>query len=164
MTSRVTDVDVGWLQPPLTLEKCMTQPSLDPEVDYPLSVHRRDLLFTPTGKSIDDITIESVVSGDVGATDLRITPDTLRLQAQVSEKDGRRQLGANLRRAAEMTALTDERVLEIYNALRPNASTKAELESIAEELLSQYNATLLAELVREAADVYERRDILATSE
>jgi propanediol dehydratase small subunit len=142
----------------------MTQPTLDPATDYPLSVNRRDLLFTPTGKSIDDITIEAVVAGDIQATDLRITPDTLRLQAQISDKAGRPQLGANLRRAAEMTAIPDSRVLEIYNSLRPNASTKAELEAIAEELTSQYNATFLAELVREAADVYERRDILATSE
>ncbi|MGE2735366.1 diol dehydratase small subunit [Mycolicibacterium vaccae] len=142
----------------------MTRPNLDPAVDYPLSVHRRDLLFTPTGKSIDDLTMEAVVSGDVEAADLRISPDTLRLQAEVSEKVGRKQLGANLRRAAEMTALSDERVLAIYNALRPNASSKAELEFIADELESQYNATLLAELVREAADVYQRRDILAPSE
>jgi len=142
----------------------MTQPTLDPAVDYPLSVNRKDLLFTPTGKSIDDITLEAVVSGEVQAADLRITPDTLRLQAQVSEKDGRKQLGANLRRAAEMTAISDERVLQIYNALRPNASSKAELEAIAEELESQYSAVLLAELVREAAEVYERRDVLAESE
>jgi len=142
----------------------MTQPTLDPATDYPLSINRRDLLFTPTGKSIDDITIEAVVAGDIQATDLRITPDTLRLQAQIAEKVGRPALGANLRRAAEMTAISDSRVLEIYNALRPNASTKAELDAIAEELTTQYNATHLAELVREAADVYERRDILAESE
>ena len=37
----------------------MTQPTLDPAVDYPLSVNRKDLLFTPTGKSIDDITHRS---------------------------------------------------------------------------------------------------------
>jgi len=63
-----------------------------------------------------------------------------------------------------MTAISDERVLQIYNSLRPNASSKAELEAIAEELESQYNAGLLAELVREAAEVYERRDVLAESE
>ncbi|MGB3353892.1 MAG: diol dehydratase small subunit [Mycobacterium sp.] len=142
----------------------MTQPTLDPAVDYPLSIRRRDLLFTPSGKSIDDITMDAVVSGEIQPTDLRITPDTLRLQAQIAEKDGRKQLGANLHRAAEMTAISDERVLEIYNALRPNASTKAELDAIADELQTRYNATFLADLVREAADVYERRDILATSE
>ena len=142
----------------------MTEPDLDPAVDYPLSVNRRDLLVTPTGKPLDAITMNAVMAGDVEAADLRITPETLRLQAQISEKVGRRALGANLRRAAEMTALSDERVLQIYNALRPNASTKAELESIADELSSTYHAELLAALVREAAEVYERRDILATSE
>lgn len=142
----------------------MTEPNLDPAVDYPLSSNRKDLLFTPNGKPIDAITMESVMSGEVEASDLRITPQTLRLQAQIAEKDGRKQLGGNLRRAAEMTTISDERVLQIYNALRPNASTKIELESIADELQNQYGATLLADLVREAADVYQRRDILATSE
>lgn len=142
----------------------MTEPILDPAVDYPLSVHRTDVLFTPSGKSIDDITIDAVMAGQVGADDLRITPETLRLQAQLAEKVNRPQLGANLRRAAEMTAISDERVLQIYNALRPNASTKPELDAIAEELESGYGATLLAALVREAADVYERRDVLATGE
>lgn len=142
----------------------MTEPTLDPTVDYPLSMNRQDLLFTPNGKPITDITMEAVVSGDVTASDLRITPQTLRLQAQIAEKVGRNQLGANLRRAAEMTAISDERVLQIYNALRPNASTKSELDAIAEELETQYGATMLAGLVREAADVYERRDILATNE
>jgi propanediol dehydratase small subunit len=142
----------------------MSEPVLDPAADYPLSLNRKDLLFTPNGKPIDDITMDAVMSGEVSASDLRITPQTLRLQAQIAEKVGRKQLGANLRRAAEMTAISDERVLQIYNALRPNASTKAELDAIAEELETQYGATLLAGLVREAADVYERRDILATSE
>lgn len=96
----------------------MTEPILDPAVDYPLSLNRKDLLSTPNGKSIDDITMDAVMSGAVQASDLRITPQTLRLQAQIAEKVGRRQLGANLRRAAEMTAISDERVLQIYNALR----------------------------------------------
>ena len=142
----------------------MTEPNLDPAADYPLSVHRKDLLFTPTGKPIGALTMDAVVAGDVEAADLRITPETLRLQAQISEKVGRTQLGANLRRAAEMTALSDARVLEIYNALRPNASTKAELEAIADELQSQYSAQHLSDLVREAADVYDRRGVLAASE
>lgn len=141
----------------------MAEPTLDPTVDYPLSLNRQDLLFTPNGKPIADITMEAVMSGDVTASDLRITPQTLRLQAQIAEKSGRNQLGSNLRRAAEMTAISDERVLQIYNALRPNASTKAELDAIAEELETQYGADMLAGLVREAADVYERRDILADS-
>ena len=42
--------------------------------------------------------------------------------------------------------------------------TFAELDAIADELLDTYDAEHLATLVREAAEVYERRDILAESE
>ncbi|UCF02298.1 MAG: propanediol dehydratase small subunit PduE, partial [Deltaproteobacteria bacterium] len=70
---------------------------------------------------------------------------------------------ANLRRAAELTRIPDERVLEIYNALRPYRSTKRELLDIAGELESQYQARVCAALVREAADEYERRGRLKQS-
>ncbi|PZG23504.1 diol dehydratase small subunit [Nonomuraea aridisoli] len=139
----------------------MAPEELDPRRDYPLASRRPELIRTPTGKPLDDITIEAVLSGAVTADDLRITPRTLQLQAQIAESTGRRQLGQNLRRAAELTALPDEKVLAVYNALRPRAATKDELLRIADELERDYAATLCARLVREAADVYERRDILA---
>ena len=47
--------------------------------------------------------------------------------------------------------------LEIYNALRPYRSTRAELLAIAEELETKYNAKISGGLVREAAAVYEAR-------
>jgi propanediol dehydratase small subunit len=134
---------------------------LDPQRDYPLASHRPELLRTPTGKRLDEITMQAVLAGDVVAEDLRIAPDTLRLQAQIAESGGKAQLGQNFRRAAELTALPDEKVLGIYNALRPQASTKQELLDIAEELERDYSAPLCGRLVREAADVYERRQILA---
>ncbi|MCR3720100.1 propanediol dehydratase small subunit [Prauserella flava] len=137
------------------------QVELDPGRDYPLAAHRPELLRTPTGKPIDELTMQAVLSGDVAAEDLRISPDTLRLQAQIAEQVGRTQLARNFRRAAELTALPDDLVLSIYNSLRPNASTKQQLTDIADRLEREYSATLCAELVREAADVYERRDILA---
>ncbi|GAA1205710.1 diol dehydratase small subunit [Prauserella alba] len=137
------------------------QVELDPRRDYPLAAHRPELLRTPTGKPIDELTMEAVLSGDVAAEDLRISPDTLRLQARIAEQVGRTQLARNFRRAAELTALPDDLVLSIYNSLRPNASTKQQLTDIADRLEREYSATLCAELVREAADVYERRDILA---
>ncbi len=37
----------------------------------------------------------------------------------------------NFERAAELTAVPDDRILEIYNALRPYRSTKEELLAIA---------------------------------
>lgn len=137
------------------------QVELDPDRDYPLAARRPELLRTPTGKPIDDLTMQAVLSGEVAPDDLRISPDTLRLQAQIAERVGRTQLARNFRRAAELTALPDELVLSIYNSLRPNASTKQQLTDIADRLENEFSATLCAQLVREAADVYQRRDILA---
>jgi propanediol dehydratase small subunit len=137
----------------------MTQ--LDPRHDYPLASRRPELLKTPTGKRLDSITMDAVLSGEVRADDLRIAPETLRLQAQIAESVHRPQLGQNFRRAAELTALTDERVLQIYNALRPGAATRQQLLDIADELEQVHGAELCGALIREAAEVYERRGILA---
>jgi propanediol dehydratase small subunit len=140
----------------------MAPADLDPQHDYPLASHRPDLIRTPTGKRLDEITMQAVLGGEVAAEDLRIAAETLRLQARIADSVGRPQLGQNFRRAAEMTALPDEEVLRIYNALRPRASTKQELAGIAEELERDHSATLCARLIREAAEVYERRGILAS--
>ncbi len=138
--------------------------TLDPDVDYPLAVHRPELLRTPTGKALDDITLEAVLAGDVTAEDLRITPETLELQATIADGVGRPQLAQNLRRAGELTRVPDERILEMYNALRPDHSTFEALIAIADELESEYGTTANAALVREAAAVYERRGFLADHE
>ena len=63
----------------------------------------------------------------------------------------------NLRRAGELIPVPDARLLEIYNALRPYRSTKAELYAIADELINQYGATVCGNFVKEAADIYEKR-------
>ncbi|GAA4574835.1 diol dehydratase small subunit [Planotetraspora kaengkrachanensis] len=139
----------------------MARDDLDPLHDYPLASHRPELISTPTGKRLDEITMQAVLDGEVTAEDLRITAATLRLQARIADSVGRPQLARNFRRAAEMAALPDEEVLRIYNALRPRASTKRELAAIADELERDHSATLCARLVREAAEVYERRGVLA---
>ncbi len=86
-------------------------------------------------------------------------PDTLRRQAEVAETHGNPQLGENLRRAAELTALPDDEVLAVYEALRPGRSTAAGLAAVAARLESA-EAPLCAALVREAAGVYARRGLL----
>ncbi|MEJ8277360.1 diol dehydratase small subunit [Pseudonocardia spirodelae] len=129
--------------------------------DYPLSVQRPELLRTPTGRPLADVTMAAVVAGEIRNEDLRIAPGTLQLQGEISEAVGRRQLGENMRRAAELTAVPDEEVLAIYNALRPRASSAARLAEIADRLENAYSATLCAALVREAAQVYADRDLLA---
>ena len=83
---------------------------------------------------MDDITLDEVMKGNIKPEDLRITDKTLLMQAEIAEKVGRRQLAQNFRRAAELTKVPDDRILEIYTALRPYRSSKEELLSIAEEL------------------------------
>ncbi len=131
--------------------------TLTPENDYPLAQKRPDLVRTATGLSLEDIVLDKAETGKISFNDMKIRPETLEYQAQIGEAVGRPQLAGNIRRAAEMTRISDERVLEIYEALRPYRSTKKELLDIAEELEKQYQARACAALVREAAEVYEKR-------
>lgn len=133
---------------------------LDYRSDYPLAKKRPELVRTATGKSLDEITVEAVVSGAIKPEEIRITAQTLEYQAQVAESIHRPQLARNMRRAGELTRVPDERVLEIYNALRPNRSTKSELLAIADELEGKFEAVVCANHVREAAKVYEARGVL----
>lgn len=124
--------------------------------DYPLSEKRPELIFTPQGKKLSEINMDNVLKGNVSVEDCRISPQTLEYQAQIADSARNKQVAYNFRRAAELTAFSDEKVLEIYTALRPFRSTKEELYQIAEEL-EESGAVLNAEYVREAAEVYEKR-------
>jgi propanediol dehydratase small subunit len=132
--------------------------------DYPLGLKKPELLFTPTGKAYKDLTLDAAIKGEITSADLRISPKTLEMHAEISESLGRTQLAKNFRRAAEMINIPDVHILEIYNALRPNRSTKEELLAIADKLEEKYGAIENARLIREAADVYERRGTLRKSE
>lgn len=125
--------------------------------DYPLGEKSTDKLKTPTGKNINDVTLDAVLRGDITGDDVRITKETLEMQAQVAESMGREVFAFNLRRAAELISVPDDRILQIYDALRPYHSTKGELLEIADELKNKYNATITANLVLEAAEVCESR-------
>ncbi|WP_324823400.1 diol dehydratase small subunit [Sinanaerobacter sp. ZZT-01] len=124
---------------------------------YPLGDKMSDKIFSPTGKKLSDMTIEQVLNGKLTSEDMRIAPETLELQAQVAESVGRDAFAANLRRASELITVPDDRLLEIYNALRPYRSTKEELYEIAEELEKTYGCFINATLVKEAAEVYSKR-------
>ena len=124
--------------------------------DYPLGVKMPEAIKTPTGKPYSSLSYEKVIAGELTSDDMRIAPETLEMQAQVAESVGREAFAGNLRRAAELIAVPDERLLEIYNALRPYRSTKQELLDIAAEL-EGYKCAIAAGLVREAAEVYEKR-------
>jgi propanediol dehydratase small subunit len=132
----------------------------DPNRDYPLGVRRPELVRTPSGTPLEEVTLEAARDGRVAGADLRATPGTLRLQADVARAAGRAQLADNLERAAELAGLPDEELLEIYTALRPGRSTAGELESWARRLDEQ-EAPRTAAFVREAAEVYAERRLLA---
>jgi propanediol dehydratase small subunit len=133
----------------------------DAAADYPLGSERPDAVRTPRGLSLDELTLDALRAGRLDAADMRATAGTLRLQAEISRATGRAQLAANLERAAELTALPDDLILEVYTALRPHRSTQAELEAWAERLEREYAAPTTATFLREAAAVYARRGLLS---
>lgn len=122
-------------------------------------MERTEQVRARSGTPVEDITLDGVLAGEVSLDDIRIHPDTLIAQAEVATRAGNPQLGENFRRASELTVLTDERVLAIYEALRPHRSSAADLERIATEL-DDLGAARNAALVREAATVYQARGLL----
>ena len=134
--------------------------AFDPAGDYPIGTERPELIRTPGGLRLDELTLEALRSGRLEASEMRATADTLRLQAAVAREAGRPQLAANLGRAAELADLPDEVILEIYTALRPHRSTAPELEGWAVRLEGEFHAPLTAAFVREARDVYSQRAFL----
>ena len=135
----------------------------DPVADYPLGQKRPDLVRTPSGLALDEVTLDGMRAGRLAWEDLRATPETLRAQAAVAGAAGRPALAENLERAAELSTLPAGLILEIYTALRPHRSTAGELEEWAARLDSA-GATATAAFVREAADVYAKRGLLAGAE
>jgi propanediol dehydratase small subunit len=130
--------------------------AFDPQRDYPLGSERPDLVLTPGGLPLEELRFEN----GLDAAELRATPATLRLQAEVAAAAGRSQLADNLRRAAELAPLPDDTILEIYTALRPGRSSAADLQSWAERL-EALDAPLTAAFVRDALRVYTTRGLLA---
>jgi propanediol dehydratase small subunit len=134
--------------------------AFDPAADYPLGRRRPDLVFTPSGRPLAEVTLDAARAGELEAADVRVTAGTLRLQAEVSRAHGRAQLAEALERAAELTAVTEDEIMAVYTALRPGRSTAAELDGWA-SLLEERGAHATARFVREAAQVYVERGLLA---
>ncbi len=131
--------------------------AFDPSSDYPLGARRPDLVRTPGGIALDELELHGE---GVETAELRATPETLRLQAEIAREAGRMQLAENLLRAAELAVLPDETILEIYTALRPRRSSADELTAWAAQL-DGWGAPVTAAFVREAARVYAERGLLA---
>lgn len=134
--------------------------SLDPATDYPLGTRRPDLITTPSGASLDDLSLDQLRAGVIAAEDVRATPKTLRMQAEIAETVNRHQLAENLRRAAELTRVPDDVILAIYTALRPGRSNAAGLKEWARTLEDDFDAPSVAAFVREALEASISRGLI----
>lgn len=127
---------------------------------YPLGTNEADTITSKTGKRLDQITLDEVKKGNVTAEDIKISSEMLKRQGEVAAEADNPQMEANFERAAELVNVPDDVILNMYNKLRPNRSTKRELLEMAQELLEKYRAPHCAKLVLEAAEIYEKRGIL----
>ncbi|HEV7247871.1 MAG TPA: diol dehydratase small subunit [Shinella sp.] len=129
---------------------------------YPLSEKAPELVRTTTGLALDEFTLEAVLDGRVGVSDLAITPEVLRLQAGIARSAGRDKLADNFERAAELVAVPQDLLLSTYELLRPGrAGSAAVLHERAEALRKEFGAEHIATLIEEAADVYDRRGLFS---
>jgi propanediol dehydratase small subunit len=110
-------------------------------------------------RSLDDVTVEAVLAGELTPADVRIGAEALERQAAVAAELGNLQLAENFLRAAELTHFEDAEVLAIYDALRPGRSSRADLERLAGDLRTR-DAERCAALVEEALAAYEARGLL----
>jgi len=142
----------------------MSEMGFDPASDYPLGSRRPDLVRTPSGLALAELTLEAARAGRFGPDELRATAETLRRQSAVALAAGRTQLADNLARAAELADVPAETILEIYTALRPHRSTAERGVDLEDWLETELSAPLTAAFVREAATAYFERGLLETGE
>ena len=72
-----------------------------------------DNVRTFSGRPVSDLHLENVLSGNLPVEDFRISAETLCRRAETAESAGYRQLAGNLRRAAELTGIPNQQVVEI---------------------------------------------------
>lgn len=124
---------------------------------------KQETVYSATGRPLDALSMEAVLKGELTTNDFRISAETLRAQADAAEAAGYHQLAENFRRAAELTGISNEEVLAMYDLLRPGRTTHAQLLALAERLDREFDAPLTAALVREAAEVYLARGLVKES-
>jgi len=110
------------------------------------------------GRPLSELTLDALCAGSLAGDDFRISGEQLERQADVAQAANLPQLADNLRRAAELTRVPNERVFEIYDLLRPGRASHDELVRLAGVLQAQ-EMPRLAAFVAEAAEAYRARGI-----
>ena len=125
---------------------------------YPLMQNESETLQAASGRPLSEVTLDAL--DELSIADVQISPATLRAQAEIARQAGFRQLATNLTRAAELTAVPNAELLRMYELLRPQRASHAELLALANALEQRYEAVENARMVREAAEVYQARGLL----
>lgn len=131
---------------------------------FPLGAHHRDEVTALSGRPLRDLTLDRVRDGDVHPEDVSANAETIELQARFAREAGYDEVAANLARAAEMTRIPNEEILDIYEALRPGRSTYYQLLSLSQRISSMYGAEHTGTYIREAAEVYRDTGLLKMNE
>lgn len=130
------------------------------KADYPLAETRPEAIRGKRGIALGDITLASVLAGEVTMADLQITPKALQDQAEISADAGRVSLALNFQRAAELVDVPQDLIMSTYELLRPGrARTAQELHDRANLLRDRFGAMQIADFITEAADIYEKRGL-----
>ena len=130
------------------------------KADYPLAETRPEAIRGKRGIALGDITLATVLAGEVTMADLQITPKALQDQAEISADAGRVSLALNFQRAAELVDVPQDLIMSTYELLRPGrARTAQELRDRATLLRDQHGAMQIADFITEAADIYEKRGL-----
>jgi propanediol dehydratase small subunit len=138
----------------------MTDNTTKTSFRYPLGEHHRNQITTKSGRSLENLNIEQILSGDVDPGDVSISAETLDKQAEFAREAGYDEVAANLARAAEMTRIPNGELMDIYESLRPGRCTYYQLLSLSQQVSSMYDAELTGAYIREAADVYRDTGML----
>ena len=120
--------------------------TFDPTVDYPLGSRRPDLVETPSGLALEEVTLESARAGTLVAADVRATSATLRRQAAVARGTGRSQLADNLERAAELAGEDPTIVEHLGDAYHKTGRNDSALQSYRDALGSSKDASQIERL------------------
>lgn len=127
---------------------------------YPISENAPEKAVSASGMPLGDLTLDAVVSERIGAGDIRISAEVLRLQASIARDAGRDRLALNFERAADLVGVPQDLILDTYEMLRPGRiSEPRPLKERAELLRREYGANAIAALIDEAVAVYERRNL-----
>lgn len=127
---------------------------------YPVGEKRAEMLRSRNGRPLAEISLQNVVNGELGIDDIGISAEGLRLQAEIARLAGRETLARNFERAAELVAVPNDLLIEVYELLRPGRAKDAQvLCDMARRLREEYDAERIAGLIEEAAEVYQRRGL-----